>query len=412
MHGDEELSRSSIEVMALKQDIDTSENDIKFTKLKSASTNSEFDISDDAYTTELKTAQPEINKLSGIPSIDRTRVIQLTQQIYPAAKSWLNDYPALPLKKLPTFCLTSAAISPNSNKQVVTELAIFLMLLVSIDDIIDERSKYRITTEQARQLLKEWGKIVKESGEDNKSSNFIISKLPLATPQEQLSHALTKFCHSLKTFPYAKDYYSLLSHRFNLLMNSMIVELDWQEQFITQGKQPAYQDYVINGRESIEAPTLMIALLILNGPSWEQLNIGMSASLVQKRIISQLEELLFSCGSSIRLVNDIGGFERELIEQKPNSISVLLHHQKQLLTTKLDEKMEQVFLKNVKDAVLREADNYQQQLEKQVKRLPEALADWGTSVLRITKFCHDFCLAGEFYSLSLEMLQSLKVHLN
>lgn len=412
-----ELSRSSIEVMAPKQETFDSESNIRFTNVELHSTLSKSDNSNEAYgNVFLEAAQPEINELSGIPSIDRPRILQTARRIYPVVENWLKDYPVLSTKRLPAICLTSAAMCPNNTDEVVIEMTIFSMILIGLDDLIDDHAKYQLTTTQIRSLLKTWENVVKDGGKGSVETKLLASvnssKFALLSAEHQVTIALAKFCQKLQTFPYAPDYYEFFIRRFSLLMNSMSQELDWQDKLKSHKLYPAYHDYLVNGRESIEAPTLMTALLIIAGPSREHINNTISNPFTQSRLLTQLEEILFSCGSSIRLTNDIGGFERELVEQKPNSVSILLHQQKRLVTTKLDEKMEQIFLKNVKDAVLREADGYQQQLEKQLERLPKALVSWGNSVLRVTSFCRDFSLAREFYTLSLEMLESFKTHLN
>lgn len=359
----------------------------------------------------LKTAQETVSELSGIPVLDRSKVLQIARRIYPHVENWLKDYPVLSTKRLPAICLTAAAICPDSSDEVISQIAIFSMILIGIDDLTDNGTQYQLTKNQTRQLLKVWENTVKEASAESKSATFNSAFAAAFLPAEtQVTKALAAFCTILKNSPYAEDYYTFFIRRLSLLMQSMETELDWQEKLKAHGEYPNYHDYLVNGRESIEAPTLMTALLILTGPAWQKVNLA--APTMQNRLLGQLEDLLFSCGSSIRLTNDIGGFERELQEQKPNSVSILLNQQKKFWTGKPDEKIEQMFLKNVKEAVLREADNNQLQLEKQVARLPESLAEWGKSVLRVTNFCRDFSLAREFYTLSLEMLDKLKTGLN
>jgi hypothetical protein len=332
------------------------------------------------------------NALTGIATTDRAAVVALAQKLYPLIMERIEHFGVCLPVRVPAVALSSAAMLPQTSPEVLTELGVFLMIIFAIDDLADGL----IITGDSVDLsafLERCSQVVE--GADMAVPPAILEPSPDEPILEQVLTLLGECCGNLQKLSSANSvdtqqvYYRLFKRRFKLLMQSMQMELNWQHAFKASGAHPNLAEYLLNGQESIASPTVLAGLLIMMGQDLDQPT-GSHAEL-----FSLIETVSLYCGASIRLINDIGGFKRELAEGKPNSVLILMWER-------------QLTEQAAKGEILKAADWYLRKLTQIVATsLPATLQPWGDAVVRLTNFCRDYYLAHEFYEFSPEKLAKL-----
>ncbi len=332
-------------------------------------------------------------EVSGIPAEDRTRVVQTAQLVFPQVVNWVKDYPPILPLRIPSTCLACTAMCPEADLAALTEVSVLSLILFAQDDIGDGiMGTY--TDAQIEQVLIIWDKIVQDGGSRYQDYPALLGDLnpDQEQPWAQLTGALTRFCRELQTFPYAEAYYQFFARHFTLAMKSMRVELYDRQTFERTRRFPTYAHYMSVGRESIGASFIVAALLVMIGapptdpaafydPEFESLD-------------ALLDELALTCAASIRLSNDIRSFERELLEQKPNSLLIMM------LAEGWSEQTSEAF-------ALSQIDVYLEKMEPLIAKLPTSLQLWGASLRRLGRFAKDWYQTREFHDFPKEMLAQL-----
>ncbi len=331
-------------------------------------------------------------ELSGIPIAERAQVVKTAQLICPTVVNWIKEYPVILPVRVPSTCLFWAATSPVLEHIVITEAALLSFVVFAIDDIADGVIGLH-TNEQIEDLLTFYTNIVQSGGANyhsyphflNKFTNFDDSQ-----PWLQTAKALAKCCQEILTFPSASASYHFFVKHFSLCMESMRVELQWRQDFEQTQSLPTYEQYLKNGRESVALSALVAGVLAMV----QELPVDAKLESSQFDLESLLDELILTYSASIRLANDVRGFERERIENKPNSLLILM------LANSLTEKEAEAI-------ALKEMENYRDKADSMLPWLPESLQVWGSAVKRLTWFCTEFFKIREFHHFSKEMLAEL-----
>jgi hypothetical protein len=320
----------------------------------------------------------EASEVSGIPVLDRPQVLQVAQAVLPSVMEWIKPYPVILPLRVSSTCLACAAMSPYAPQEAIVLSAAFSLVVFALDDVVDGVIGSYSEVE-LDQWLGKWAEVVQLEG---KLSFELENSGSILSPAEQVTVSLARFCRELKNFPGASTLYPFFSNLFTSIIESTRIELNWQQQFKHRGSYPHYSEYLANGQFSIAAPGVVVGLLIMTSPA----DPGSELAL--------LKEVALGCGKIIRLANDLRSYEREKLEQKPNSLSILMH--KAGLS---EEQAEALVLEETAAAIKR--------LHDLVERLPSTLRDWGDSVKRLAWFSKDWYQVREFHDFSKEQLAAL-----
>ncbi|MGH8001400.1 MAG: terpene synthase family protein, partial [Brasilonema sp.] len=208
----------------------------------------------------------------------------------------------------------------------------------------------------------------------------------------QLANALTKFCQEFQKFSVAEIYYGIFAKHFELCLEAHRTELHWSQAFKEIGTYPTYEQYLLNGAESIGGPPVLSALLAMVG---EPVDSEFSVKPPYANLETLIDEVMITSSCSIRLANDIRSFERERQTQKLNSLSIFM------LAQGLSEKEAEAI-------VLREMDTYLQKIKVPVSSLPLSLNAWGDCAKRVCWFTCAWYLTREFHDFTKQMLAALQ----
>lgn len=331
-------------------------------------------------------------EVSGIPVAERKQIVQNAQLIYPTVAEWVKEFPVILPQVVPSICLANSASGPDVAPVVVIQGTILSLLIFTIDSLADGAIG-GLTDEQIEDLLTLCNEIVKSGGASYHNYPHLLKRLTASESAAwaQAANALAKCCQEIKAFPSASAYYQFFVKRFSLCMESWRVELHWRQAFEKTRAYPTYEQYLKNGKESIALPTLVAGYLAMVGqlPITSEFDCQPADS-----IETLLDEFVLTCGACVRLANDVRSFERERLEQKPNSILILMFEKG--LT---EEKAEWT--------VLKEIENYLEQAELMLTVLPNSLQPLGNCIKGLTWFFTEFYKVREFHDFSIEMLSDL-----
>ena len=336
------------------------------------------------------------NEIGGIPAVDQGRVLHLTELLAPSVEEWTKDFLILSLSKeqasrLYSTTLACSAMSPNAPLDAIKQTSVLSLILFALDDVVDGVIG-NYTDEQIEDFLTLYSRLATEVGPNQTLAASPPSLQSVMADQRQpgtqVALALAKCCAELRAAPAAVANYPFFARRFALLMESMRTELHWRQQFQQGSSYPAYPEYMLNGRESIVAPSVLAALLVMSGPPLVD-HLALVSNLT-----ALLDEVVLTSGSCVRLSNDLRSFGREKMEGKPNSILILTLAQGMTET-------------EATLAVDHETDLYLQRLKELVTLLPVELAKWGEATQRLAWFAKEWYKVREFHAFTKEMLTKL-----
>jgi hypothetical protein len=335
-----------------------------------------------------------VSEVSSIPVEERKKILQNAQLIYPYVVNWVKDFPAILPLRLPSVCFSSSStIGIDMQPAEGTQLSALSLVIFAIDDIADGAiGSY--ADEQIEDLLTLYVNIINSGSESYHSYLHLLEKFTVIDDSQtwaQVANALARCCREIKAFPSASVYYPFYAKHFCLCIEAMRAELHWRQAFERTKAYPSYEEYLIAGQKSIGLPTVVSGLLVMTNsppvtPIFDNSHFDNLESL--------LDAVVLTYGNAVRLQNDIRSFERENIEQKPNTISILM------LANKLTEKEAEAI-------VLKEIDIYLEKADVLLPLLPESLQPWGRCARRLSWFAKSFYLSREFHNFSLEMLSEL-----
>ncbi len=330
-------------------------------------------------------------EISSVPAEQREGVVLNARLLYPIVADRVKAFPVILPQRIPSVCLSSsAAFGSQMSIEMGAQLSFLSLTAFAIDDIADG-AVGGYTNEQVEDLLMLYSHIVKSGGTTDERYPHLLKQFTTINDSQsgiQLADALAKICQKIKVFPGAKTYYSLFAKYLDLCIEGMRLELHWQQNFIKARICPTYEQYLSNGRVSTGMPAILAGLLMMIAQPTDISKFNSSQFPTLEKL---LDELLLNYGASVRLQNDIRSFEREKLEQKPNSISILMS------SCNLSEK-------EARERVKKQADAYQEKAYLLLPLIPENLQIWGECTQRLSRFAQDFYLIREFHDFSLEML--------
>jgi hypothetical protein len=320
-----------------------------------------------------------LERLPGVPREAHQQVLGLVAHIREPVTVATRAFPVVVPQRVLPVCLTCAAMWPQGEPSAVADLATLCAFIYAMDDIADGVGE-RYGDEQVELLLEAAARAGEQPGQVLGEPLRVLAQAEPSGRCAQALEGLALAVQRLRAYPAAERYSSLFARHLRLLMEGMRMELRWSRAFQAEGTLPTYEEYLREARESIATPTALAALLLVLAP--EQGSAAWS---------EPLQAVARACGSSVRLVNDACGFQREEQEGKPNSVSILMSEQ--CLGTQ-----------QARELALQQSESWLHTLEQLAAQLPQALQPWGAAAVRLTHFCRDMSLAREFRELSSQSL--------
>ncbi|MEU7898893.1 terpene synthase family protein [Nonomuraea sp. NPDC049152] len=244
------------------------------------------------------------HQLAGVPSQDRGVVLRAALGAVPEAAALLRPYPVLfadgegSASRLAFSCLSAAATFPRAHRDQIADLGALTAILFGVDDIADSIAGQWSEHDFAA-FFAELPAIL--SGDANAD--------PSGGPAGQILAAWAQWCARFHGYAGAALHAPNLARQLELAGAAMTKERAWAS---ARQPWPSYEDYLANGMLTILYPTWWSAALAICGP--------VLADAAHWTSIEPVTHLGASC---VRLANDIRTFEREKVEGKPNSISIL-----------------------------------------------------------------------------------------
>ncbi|EYF08697.1 terpene synthase family protein [Chondromyces apiculatus] len=317
--------------------------------------------------------------IAWIDPADRALVADLGRRMYPDVVAWTSRFPSALSDRIPNVCLTWAATCPDASLPLLVTLSRWAMATFAVDEVMDGS---RYDHAQREELLTLCARAVEDKGRSEHSE--LPRSLPggVAEPWREVLDAVTVVCREVRALPAADRYYPLFAQDMTRMLRGMSRELAWQQALVTRGAYPSYEEYLHCGALTIGAPAGVALLLCGSSGRWP------GASVETGELAALREEIALACGASIRLANDLRTYAREMREQKPNSVSILVHVHR-LAQDAARARIEEV------------QKQHGQRLAQLAAELPEALERWGAWVVRLERVStslyrnHDFHDASE-----------------
>lgn len=317
------------------------------------------------------------------PDLQKT-ILTGAKSLLPAITAWATRYPIVSAKRLMPACVAAAVTFPDGAATLQHLLAQFYLALWAMDDVVDGIVAGDYGPAQTTALLQLLIAITAHPGRGFRA--FPEHLAPLAplddrAPWAQAVSLQAEFCTALQAWPGFTEHYTAFAARFAGMIRSWEVEIAWKARLQAASWLPSYAAYLENGRESIIHAAILLAFLVMVPPA------GSDAS----EISPAVEPVLVAASTGVRLANDVRSYARDLAEQKPTALQILMHERG------LDE--------SAAEKVLLEAiATYEADLERALAALPAALVPWGEAVRRVTLFGIGVYLGQEFHQLSTDDL--------
>ncbi|MBC7542232.1 MAG: hypothetical protein H7338_05835 [Candidatus Sericytochromatia bacterium] len=298
----------------------------------------------------------------------RTRAGALAAEITP----WAARFPIVSPKRFQGACLAAVVSDPAAEPGRLAALATFFLSLWAMDDVIDGVIPAGYDDAQRLAIL---GHLRRVTTGD--TAPLAPDGLPAdaMAPWAQAVSLHAGVCDSLRQSPGAASYYAAFARRFGLMLDSWKQEERWKTDALRHGRYPSVADYLTNGRESVIHPAILIALLVMQPPA---------AMPAWPTIAAAVEPVLIAAGTGVRLANDLRSYVRDLAEQKPTALSLLMREQH------LD-------LAAAEAGLLAAIATQRRDLDATIATLPSSLSAWGAEAGRLTGFGIDVYLAREFH---------------
>lgn len=324
---------------------------------------------------EVKNSLRENSETAGINAESEAKIKTLAERLVKPTGVWVAPYPVISSKRIKSVCLALAATTPDEEEEVALVGVLLSLLLFALDDVADGVAG-SYSDAEIEQILACYAHIAAD-GQNLSQIRQSYPDLPYSDDQAwwQVAQALARFSQELKNRPMAEPYYRFYARRFSLLMPSMVNENRWKLANLSSGNLPEFQVYLNNGQESIAFPTVMSGTLVAMGQptNWQYADLE-----------PLLEKFTLCAGATVRLANDLRSYQREALEGKPNSVSILMGQGQSEKTT--IEELKALALDRLNQATA------------MIPALPAPLVNWGEAVLRSAKFSYYFYLANEFHS--------------
>ncbi|PTL82370.1 terpene synthase family protein [Vitiosangium sp. GDMCC 1.1324] len=235
--------------------------------------------------------------LSALPSDVQARVFELTAELARPLGEWVARYPFMRAVRVPQIALTLAAAGPFRDAPALLPCTRLVAWIFAVDDMMDEGLiPYAELCARVERCLPILDGAEGSTGQDD----------PLF---QGLREIRDEFARS-PLFPALQPHWS---HATRQLLGGMQREDQWSAQYRESGQRerPSFEAYLDNGFYSIGVPATYRGALITLGDESVPSH------------LPRLREMEREASICVRLANDVRSYEREVAEQKLNSLTLL-----------------------------------------------------------------------------------------
>lgn len=285
----------------------------------------------------------------------------LADAVYVGLVGWGRRFPAMSGPRARSMARSCAAACPGAPAQQVLQAAIFCMILFGIDDLAD-RTLSPATDEEIDRTLAQLAALAHRGGGGGVAPTG---------PAGQVWTALAELCAGLAAGRPERPAYRLFARHLEAMLEGMRAEVSVSRAFAERGELPTWDAYVALGTASVGIPPVGAVLLLLDEPAGAPLEAG-------------VEALLGRAARCIRFANDLRSYAREVGEQKPNSVTLLMHGRRCAEA-------------EARAAVAAARDADAAALPALARALPPELRRWGEAFLRYCTFIKDWYALAELH---------------
>lgn len=219
-------------------------------------------------------------------------VLEASRQL----EEWASTRPEINPKRIYTTCLCLAEPVPGLGVDALVAGAMGVLWIFSFDDLVDEG---RPTSQEVAALVERYSLIAHGAAE-----------AVTGHEEDPLGVRLQEVCDALSRQELFDSARRLWAEGLSNTLRAMLQEHEWRQQYLAQGVQPTYSEYIENGLRSIAgAPYIWMALIGLG-----------DASVVHHA--AHLARHMRQSAICVRLANDLRSYRKELAEGNINSITV------------------------------------------------------------------------------------------
>jgi hypothetical protein len=209
---------------------------------------------------------------------------------------WASSYPSIrPVRSLP-LALSVTAACPDESEDALCAVARVSLWVFALDDLFDEGnlSLGELLVRAARYRAIAYGDVDRNTAD------------PLADALADVTYGLGGF----SLFAALHDEWSSALCR---TIDAMLREEHWRIRYRERGARalPSFRNYVENGLNSIGGPPHVWSAIVATG-DWSS-----------RQHLEYLRQMERSASICVRLANDLRSYEKEIAEQKFNSIVII-----------------------------------------------------------------------------------------
>lgn len=243
--------------------------------------------------------------LSSLSNDERAHVFELSKKLEVQVRGWVERYPQLvrPVR-VPQGCLTLAAAAPFLGADKLMPAALMIFWVFITDDLVDEGIKKGSVS--ANEL---WGRF-------DRALALLKNPRQVDTGGDPLLEALKEIRDELARFPRFELLRGHLVEGLRRFLLRMRREAEWNAAYrhSPRHSMPTFRRYLKNERQT--SGSRLIYLCVLT--TMEEVSIRSAKDL------QPLFAMEYQAACSIRLANDLRGYEREVGEGKQlNALNLL-----------------------------------------------------------------------------------------
>lgn len=236
--------------------------------------------------------------LASLSDEDRAHVFSLTEQLARPVGAWMARYSTLmrPVR-LPQGCLTLAATAPFLDAAALQPTAQLIFWIFAVDDIVDEG---------LQPIAEVWPRL-------ERALSLLERPESTDTGGDPLLEALRDIRDGLARSPFFATSRPLLARALRDFVSCMQREYDWSAAFRNSPERPSpsFDEYLDSERRTTGSLPILLCMLTMLGDD--------SVAEHLPRLLDMEREIAVS----IRLANDLRGYERETGEGKLNALGIL-----------------------------------------------------------------------------------------
>ena len=236
------------------------------------------------------------NFLASLDSSEQVHIFDLSTRMVPPLHRWAARYPLIRRVRVWPLSLSIAAAEPFSSVEALVATARVSLWVFTLDDLFDEE---RVPQTELMRRAERYRSIVQNQ--------------PTASAADSLANALREIRDEMSTYPL----FPTLGHEWAKALcgtiDGMTREYYWRLAYRKDGgaSLPSYDEYVANGLYSIGGPPHIWASIITAGDP------------TAAEHVEELRQMERISSTVIRLANDLQSYEKEITEEKFNSVLLI-----------------------------------------------------------------------------------------